>query len=33
MFNQHLIFALAGGALTADFVAGSFRLQRLQKKN
>lgn len=33
MFNQHLIFALAGGALTADFVAGSFRLQRLQKNN
>jgi hypothetical protein len=33
MFNQHLIFTLAGGAIIADFVAGSFRLQRIKKKD
>lgn len=31
LFNQHLIFTLAGGAIIADFVAGTFRLSRLKK--
>ena len=31
MFNQQLLFALAGGSLTAEFVAAGLRLQRRER--